>query len=164
MKRLLFIVAMVLSALTAGAQEIMQEYQMPGDPLLDMQDAYVLHSDHVTVAVIDGGECHVVISISDHIFTDKSFRVGFYDNDGNLLYMCDKWECRVEEDGHRAFLVDYGFCKTNIPGSMDVGNDRYMLPRKAILEYLLKRDGYVRFVTTEFGEHLYDISVRLPKQ
>ena len=164
MKRLLLIMALVLTALTSVAQEIMKEYKMNGDPLLDMQDAYVLHSDHVTVAVMDGEECHVVIKISNHIFTDKPFRVGFYDNYGNLLYMCDKWECRVEEDGRRAYLVDYGFCKTDIPGSVDCGNGRYMLPRKAILEYLLKRDGYVRFVTTEFGGHLYDISVTLPEK
>lgn len=164
MKRLLFIMALVLSHLGVGAQEIMQEYQMTGDPLLDMHDAYVLHSDHVTVAVMDGDECHVVIRIRDHIFTDKPFRVGFYDNDGNLLYICDQWECRVEDDGCRAYLVDYGFCKTYTPWGVDCGNGRYMLPRKSILEYLLKREGYVRFVTTEFGGHLYDISVKLPKK
>ena len=46
----------------------------------------------------------------------------------------------------------------------NIGNGKYMVPCRAILEYLKKGKGHVRFVTTTYGDYIYDVSVAAIKE
>lgn len=166
MKRLLSIMLMVAAVLSVSAQaEKLHKSVYKGDPMLDTQDAILWSSDHTMIKENADGTCIVILECKDHIFTDdEKFRVGFYDDGGNLLTMCDAWYYRTSSDGNAVVLVNSGFSNDSIPGSEAISDGRYMVPRKAILDYLKQGKGYVRFVTTTYGDYIYDVQLAAIKE
>lgn len=166
MKRLLSIMLMVAAVLSVSAQaETFRKVIHKGDPLLGSQDAILWDSPHSLIVEKADGTCTVALGCKDHIFTaDEKFRVGFYDDGGNLLAMCDAWYYRTSSDANVAALVDSGFSNDSIPGSEAISDGRYLVPRKAILDYLKQGKGYVRFVTTTYGDYIYDVQLAAIKE
>lgn len=152
---------MLSAVLTASAQiETLKEVFDKADPMLGTPDSKAWISDHAVIH--DESRNYELCLICDEsIFKNEPIKVGFYDSKDNLLAMCDSWYAKLADDMQCAWLVENGFSSDSIPGSESLNKKpaKYMVPRKAILDYLLKGEGYVRFVTTAFGGELYDVRI-----
>ena len=165
MKKIMMTMLLLLAGLAVSAQvETFRKITRKGDPMLGTQDATIWDSMHSRIAENADGTCSICLDCKNHVFVEGKFRVGFYDDAGNLISMCDSWYFRTSSDATTAFLVENGFSNDSIPGSKNIGNGKYMVPCKAILEYLKKGKGHVRFVTTTYGDYIYDVSVAAIKE
>lgn len=165
MKKIMMTMLLLLAGLTVSAQvETFKKVVRKGDPMLGTKDAILWESLHILISERSDSTYSISLECKNHIFVDGAFRVGFYDDAGNLISMCDSWYFRTSSDATTAFLVENGFSNDSIPGSKNIGNGKYMVPIKTILEYLKKGKGHVRFVTTTYGDYIYDVSVAAIKE
>lgn len=163
MKKVLFLFLMCLPMILGAQVEMMSQHKIKADQMIGTGDATAWISKHVSIVETNDGKVGIVLYMDGHIFIDKPFRVGFYDEKDNLIYICDRWSCQTEDDRQSARLVDSGFSNSKIEGSSEIGNNRYLVPRETILKYLKESKGYIRFVTTTYGGHIYDIKASIKK-
>ena len=155
---------LLLAGLTVSAQvETFKKFVRKGDPMLGTKDAILWESLHTLISERSDSTYYISLECKNHIFADGTFRVGFYDDAGNLIGMCKNWLYNTSSDATTAILSERGFSDDSIPGSRKQYG-KYMVTRKTILEYLKKGKGYVRFVTTTYGDYIYDVSVAAIKE
>ena len=157
---------MLVASLAASAQvEKLIEVMEKGDPMLETVDTRLLVSERVYISD-EGRGYKVSLYSAGGVFKRDPVKVGFYDNDGNLLMMVDTWHVKLNDDLQMLSLVENGFSKDSIPGCerVEKPTPRYIVPRKFIYDYVTKGEGYVRFVATTYGGYVYDVSAAYKKE
>ncbi len=144
----------------------MIEFKREGDVLLNIPASTGWDSPHVMIVEFEDGDSKIRLEHGSNIFMNNPFKIGFYDNNNNLQKMINSWHAKVSQDGQSATLVENGFSDDFIEGATEINGSlgKYMIPIKVLIEYIKMHNGYIRFVTTTYGNHIYDIKVALEKK
>lgn len=118
----------------------------------------------------DGKNVRILAKCHDHIFTKGQFFIaGFYDRNDSLIIKADDWFNMKNDNGQYAELSKNVGTENYVPEIMGEsprqgkdysGKTRYGLTTRMFLDYLLNGDGYIRFITTTYGNYEYEEVVK----
>lgn len=170
MKRILFLMLMLLTILTAGAQEmeLLDSIRQEADPMYKERGGRTMWvSEHMVFIVNDNNTIEWQLRNPPHIFiSDRSkltgqelgysnARVGLFAENDSLLAIIDKWKAIPSEHG--------SVLKMAANATFDRPNGEKI--KGTILNVwatLIKRKGsYVRVVTNVYGDYYHEVKARI---
>lgn len=162
----LFLLALLLSAMSVNAQ--LKHSTIPADELTGKPETQMYTCGNMTF-YDDGKNVRIIAKCHEHIFTNGYFTAGFYDKDGKLIIKADQWFNMKNDNGQYTELSKNVGTENYVPEIMGEnprkgkgysGETRYGLTTRMFLDYLLNGDGYIRFITTTYGNFQYEEIVK----
>lgn len=167
MKQFILTITLLLSALTAGAQDIetMTAVYVNADPMTKAQGSTKWKSQHVAVTLWDDGRVGMGLINPPNIFIGgrdfmgnyklmNTCKVGLYAQDGTLVWLAEKWKCQPGEGGTVLYFVGKAKSTNHQTG------EKKTITTTDILEWLRKQGQYVRYIADIYGDYYLDISAK----
>jgi hypothetical protein len=171
MKKVLSIIALIAVTLTASAQEIetLTYHKTEGDPMTNTSSGEMWIGTHVGISLPDNGFNKIMFKMKDHIFVKNySTKIGYYTANDSLIGMGTIVTAPISGDG-QIMSFSVAFSNDSLPHS-EYSEKQFVMPKswrvrvRDMITWLKETDGYLRFVTRTYGEHIYDVRFRLKKE
>lgn len=151
---------MVFASLTACAQEVetMIKRTVDEDEMKENPGGTVWVCKHMAM-MVSGEDAVITMFCKEHVFDDEPFKFGFYDESGKLVLFIKSWHAKPSSDRQNATFVANGFSNDSIAGARLVNGSlgKYMIPTKAVVDYVTTHKGKIRVLTTAYGGHEYEV-------
>ncbi len=170
MKKFILLLLLFVGVI-ANAQivESLVPQRIEADPLTGKTGGVAWVGKHIIIYETEDNQVKIVLTKPEHIFVRRGLsKLGFYNNNDSLIGMANVFSPVPMEDGTR-MTIGASFSKDTIPYG-EYSDDRYYVKKswrllpKNVLRWLKENDGYVRIVTTTYGNHLFDVRFKLKRE